>query len=204
MPDQFIPIAEDNGYIVQLGEWVIRQALAELSSWPAHLRVAVNLSPTQLRTSALVTTVMQALASSSIAPNRLELEITENVLMQENEVVLSTLHRLRAMGVRIALDDFGTGYSSLNYLRSFPFDKIKIDRCFVKDIDNNEDCRAIVRAVTALASSLGMDTTAEGVENPEQLSRLEQEGCIEVQGYYFSGARAPETLAELQGARSVA
>ncbi len=205
MPDQFIPIAEENGYIVQLGEWVIRKALSELATWPSHVRVAVNLSPTQLRTSALVSTVMQALATTGVVPNRLELEITESVLMLENETVLSTLHRLRAMGVRIALDDFGTGYSSLNYLRSFPFDKIKIDRCFVKDIDTSEDCRAIVRAVTALATSLGMDTTAEGVENLSQLARLKEEGCIEVQGFYFSDARAPEALGGWQhGVRSVA
>lgn len=188
MPDVFIPVAEDTGLIVQLGEWVIRSALYEVAKWPEHLTVAVNLSPAQMRSPNLMPTIINALASTGVAPQRLELEITESVLMNDNQSNVDLLHKLRSLGVRIALDDFGTGYSSLNYLRSFPFDKIKIDRCFVEDVDSREDSRAIIRAVTSLASSLGMVTTAEGVERSDQLSQLKEEGCVQVQGYLFSKA----------------
>lgn len=188
MPDVFIPVAEDTGLIVQLGEWVVRSALYEAANWPEHLSVAVNLSPVQMRSPNLMPTIINALAATGIAAHRLELEITESVLMNDNQSNVELLHKIRSLGVRIALDDFGTGYSSLNYLRSFPFDKIKIDRCFVDEVDSREDCRAIIRAVTSLATSLGMVTTAEGVERSDQLSQLKLEGCVQVQGYLFSKA----------------
>lgn len=188
MPDVFIPVAEDTGLIVQLGEWVVRSALYEVAKWPDHLSVAVNLSPAQMRSPNLMPTIINALAATGVSPHRLELEITESVLMNDNQSNVELLHKIRSLGVRIALDDFGTGYSSLNYLRSFPFDKIKIDRCFVDEVDSREDCRAIIRAVTGLASSLGMVTTAEGVERSDQLSQLKEEGCVQVQGYLFSKA----------------
>ena len=186
MPMVFIPIAEETGHIIQLGEWVIRSALLEVARWPQHLCVSVNLSPAQMRSPNLVPTIINALAASGVSANRLELEITETVLMHDTQANLAVLHQLRALGIRIALDDFGTGYSSLNYLRSFPFDKIKIDRCFVDEVDSRDDNRAIVRAVTGLATTLGMVTTAEGVERADQLEELRREGCTEVQGYYFS------------------
>jgi EAL domain-containing protein (putative c-di-GMP-specific phosphodiesterase class I) len=146
----------------------------------------VNLSPSQIRSASLISTIVNSLASAGVSARRLELEITESVLMQDSEVNIATLHRLRDLGVRISLDDFGTGYSSLNYLRSFPFDKIKIDRCFIKSIDTNEESRAIVASVTGMAKRLGMRTTAEGVERPEQLAELAIGDCTEVQGYLFS------------------
>ena len=198
MPDAFIPLAEETGLIVQLGEWVIRQATAEAGNWPTHLRVSVNLSPAQMRSANLISTVINAVARAGIDPDRLELEITESVLMHDSEVNVATLHKLRDFGVRISLDDFGTGYSSLNYLRSFPFDKIKIDKCFVEDIEDSEDCRAIVRAVTGLATSLGMVTTAEGVEHADQLERLRAEGCTEVQGYLYSRPSRAEEFTDLR------
>ena len=188
MPDNFIPVAEETGMIVPLGEWVVRSALSELANWPEHLSVAVNLSPAQMRSPNLMATIINALAATGVAPHRLELEITESVLMNDNQANVELLHKIRSLGVRIALDDFGTGYSSLNYLRSFPFDKIKIDSCFVDEVDSREDCRAIVRAVTSLANSLGMITTAEGVERRDQLDQLKLEGCVQVQGYLFSEA----------------
>jgi diguanylate cyclase (GGDEF)-like protein len=198
MPDEFISIAEETGLIVQLGEWVIRNAVAEVGRWPEHISVSVNLSPLQMKSGSLISTVINALASANVAPNRLELEITETVLMHETEVNLVTLHRLREVGVRIALDDFGTGYSSLNYLRSFPFDKIKIDRCFVENVHNHEDSQAIIRAITGLAGSLGMVTTAEGVENSAQLEQLRIEGCTQVQGFLFSKAVPAAELTNLR------
>ncbi len=187
-PDDFIPIAEETGLIVEIGQWVIREALHEASGWPAHMAVAVNLSPAQLRDKALLSTIIQTLASSGVAPGRLELEITETMLLQDTQEVLSLLHKLRELGVRIALDDFGTGYSSLNYLRSFPFDKIKIDRCFIAELTAREDCQAIVRSVLSMASDLNMVTTAEGVEAFEQLEALRAGGCDQAQGYLFSKA----------------
>ena len=185
-PAEFIPIAEDTGLIDTIGAWVLRQACSEATGWPEHVKIAVNLSPAQFRSDELVGIVNQALIASGLEPSRLELEITESVLLQQDDPNLMTLHRLRQMGVRISMDDFGTGYSSLSYLRSFPFDKIKIDRSFVKGLSNDGGSVAIVRAVTGLSRSLGITTTAEGVETDEQLHCLAREGCHEVQGYLFS------------------
>ncbi|MGH7152887.1 MAG: putative bifunctional diguanylate cyclase/phosphodiesterase, partial [Acetobacteraceae bacterium] len=184
-PAQFIPIAEDLRLIDPIGAWVLRRACADAVAWPEHIRIAVNLSPMQFRSDDLVLTVENALRLSGIAACRLELEITESALLQNNDGVLATLHQLRKLGVRIALDDFGTGYSSLSYLRSFPFDKIKIDQSFVREIGNRPDCLAIVTSVTSLANQLGMTTTAEGVETAEQVAELRDAGCTEVQGFYF-------------------
>jgi diguanylate cyclase (GGDEF)-like protein/PAS domain S-box-containing protein len=188
-PDVFIPIAEETGIIVEIGEWVIRTALAEATSWPEHLTVAVNMSPAQMKDGNILSVVVNALAASRLAPGRLELEITENLLMQDSDEVVATLHKLRDLGVKIALDDFGTGYSSLNYLRSFPFDKIKIDRCFVAELAEREDCQAIVRSVISLANELNMTTTAEGVEFGEQLDALRRDGCNQAQGFLYSRAK---------------
>ncbi|MGC2124498.1 MAG: EAL domain-containing protein, partial [Xanthobacteraceae bacterium] len=168
-PVEFIPVAEEIGLIVALGEWVIRSACMDAAQWPDDICVAVNLSPTQLASKGLLPAVLGALASSRLAPHRLELEITEAVLMQNSETTLRTLHQLRALGIRISMDDFGTGYSSLSYLRSFPFDKIKIDRCFIKGLGDSSEADGIVHAVAGLAESLGMTTTAEGVETRQQL-----------------------------------
>lgn len=190
MPDDFIGVAEETGMIVQLGEWVIRKALDDAAIWDENLTVAINLSPTQMRSASLVSTIVNALARSGVDPNRLELEITESILMQDSEANIRTLHTLRNLGIRISLDDFGTGYSSLNYLRSFPFDKIKIDRCFVSEIDTREDCRAIIRSVIGLAQNLGMTTTAEGVEREDQVDELRIEGCDQVQGFLYGKAEA--------------
>jgi diguanylate cyclase (GGDEF)-like protein len=197
MPSTFIPIAEETGLIVRLGEWVIRAATREVATWPEDLFVSINLSPEQMHSANLVSVIVNAVAFAGIDPARLEFEITESVLMHDSEVNLATLHKLKEIGVRIALDDFGTGYSSLNYLRAFPFDKIKIDRCFVDGIEHREDCRAIVRAVTGLATSLGMTTTAEGVEHAGQLDNLREAGCTEVQGYLFSAPVRTEELTDL-------
>ena len=185
-PADFIPLAEEIGLIVPIGEWVVRTACAEAARWPEGLSVAVNLSPAQFKSKKLVQAVASALAASGLAPGRLELEITEGVLLQENEANLATLHALRALGLRISMDDFGTGYSSLSYLRSFPFDKIKIDRSFISGGKANGDSMAIVRAIASLGASFGMTTVAEGVETPEQMSRIRQEGCTDVQGYFIS------------------
>ncbi len=204
MPNDFVPIAEETGLIVQLGEWVIRNAVAEAARWPEQLSVSINLSPLQMKSGSLISTIVNAIAGAQVDPHRVEFEITETVLMHETEVNLATLHRLREIGVRIALDDFGTGYSSLNYLRSFPFDKIKIDRCFIENVDSREDCQAIVRAVTSLATSLGMVTTAEGVENIEQLDQLKIEGCTQVQGFLFSKAVPADELTNLRSRKSTA
>ncbi len=184
-PAQFIPIAEDLRLIAPIGDWVLRRACDDAGSWPEHVKIAVNLSPMQFRTDDLVSTVERALARSGLPAHRLEIEITESTLLQNNDKVMSTLHQLHALGVRIALDDFGTGYSSLSYLRSFPFDKIKIDQSFVRDIGSRPDCLAIVTSIASLARQLGMSTTAEGVETAEQLTELQAAGCDEVQGFYF-------------------
>jgi len=200
LPGDFISVAEEIGLINQIGEWVLKKACADVAGWPIAVSLAVNLSPVQLRSNNLVPIVMQALASSGLPPTRLELEITETVLIQETEKTLATLHQLRGLGVRIAMDDFGTGYSSLNYLRKFPFDKIKIDRCFISGLSESEDSVAIVRAVTDLASSLRMTTTAEGVETQEQLDTVRQLGCGEVQGFLFSAARPAVEIVSLLAA----
>jgi len=185
-PSEFIPVAEDMGLIVQLGEWALRCACAEAAGWPDDIRVSVNLSPLQFSKGNLVSTVVSALASSGLAASRLDLEITESVLLEKSERNIAILNQLRELGVRISMDDFGTGYSSIGYLRSFPFDKIKIDRSFVRDLLVDEGCLAIVRAIASLGVSFGMTTTAEGVETEEQMHCLNLEGCVEVQGYLYS------------------
>ncbi|HYS87967.1 MAG TPA: EAL domain-containing protein, partial [Bradyrhizobium sp.] len=185
-PATFIPLSEEIGFIVPLGEWVIRQACAAAARWPGELRVAVNISAVQFRSAGLMQVIVGALANSGLDPTRLEIEITETVLLESKETTLDVLHQLRALGVRIAMDDFGTGYSSLTYLQCFPFDKIKIDRSFVKDIAENTGSLNIVRAVAALANGMGMTATAEGVETREQLDRITSEGCTEMQGFLFS------------------
>jgi EAL domain-containing protein (putative c-di-GMP-specific phosphodiesterase class I) len=194
-PADFIPLAEEIGLIVPLGEWVLRQACAEAATWPDHIRVAVNLSPIQFKNRNLVQIVVNALAQSGLAASRLELEITETVLLHDNDATLSTLHHLRNLGIKISMDDFGTGYSSLSYLRSFPFDKIKIDRSFIRDLTDKGDCAAIIKAVAGLGRGLGIVTTAEGVETQAQLDQVRAEGCSEVQGYFFS---APKTADEVR------
>jgi diguanylate cyclase (GGDEF)-like protein/PAS domain S-box-containing protein len=185
-PATFIACAEETGIIVPLGEWVIRKAIQEASEWREDVAVAINLSPAQMQNPSLLATVVGALAASQLDPGRLEIEITENVLMQQNEQNLRTLHALRELGVKIALDDFGTGYSSLSYLRNFPFDKIKIDQRFVNDIDTSTENQAIVRAIISLSRDLGMRVTAEGVENEQQAIVLSGLGCTEVQGFLYS------------------
>ena len=196
-PNDFIGVAEEIGVIVPLGAWVIQQACRDAATWPNQIGVAVNLSSQQFKGMALVQTVISALAAASLSPLRLELEITESVLLADSESTLATLRHLRALGVRIAMDDFGTGYSSLSYLRSFPFDKIKIDRSFIKDISEKSDCSAIVQAVAGLGAALGMITTAEGVETVEQLGQIRSLGCTEVQGYFFGRPRPANELADL-------
>jgi diguanylate cyclase (GGDEF)-like protein len=187
-PEEFIPLAEDTGLIVPIGSWVLRAACAQAARWHAAgnpLRIAVNLSPVQFRQAGLVTTVRSALQESTLPPEYLELEITESMLMQDAVSAVDILRQLRHLGVNIAMDDFGTGYSSLSYLKLFPFDRIKIDRSFVRELANDKDAAAIVRAIVALGHSLDMQTTAEGVETPAQLSYLRGEACDEIQGYYF-------------------
>jgi diguanylate cyclase (GGDEF)-like protein len=185
MPNDFIPLAEETGLIRPLGEWVLRTACARATGWPG-IELAVNLSPVQFRHQDLVEVVARALEDSGLEPARLTLEITEGVLLSDPKTALNVLTGLRALGVKIAMDDFGTGYSSLSYLQRFPFDKIKIDRCFVGSVEQQEDAHAIVRAIIGLGRSLGIRTCAEGVESPEQLGMLQAEGCDELQGYYFS------------------
>jgi diguanylate cyclase (GGDEF)-like protein/PAS domain S-box-containing protein len=196
-PAEFVPVAEDIGLIVALGEWVLREACSEAAKWPADVKVAVNLSPVQFRSRNLVQVVISALAHSGLSPFRLELEITESLFLAETEANLAILHQLRELGVSISMDDFGTGYSSLSYLRSFPFDKIKIDRSFVKDLAERPDCVAIVRAISGLGRSLNITTTAEGVETIGQLDWLRAEGCNEVQGFLFSAAKPAADVAAL-------
>ncbi|KFG68030.1 hypothetical protein JH26_19130 [Microvirga sp. BSC39] len=193
-PGEFIPVIENTGLIVPLGDWVIEQACREAAGWPRNIHVAVNLSPVQFRSRGLVQSVSRALAESGLDPNRLELEITESVLLQDNEMTVSTLHQLRRLGVRIAMDDFGTGYSSLSYLRSFPFDKIKIDQSFVREMSQRADCLAIVQSVANLGSSLGMPTVAEGVETEDQLRQIQAAGCTDAQGYYFGRPKPAHEL----------
>jgi EAL domain-containing protein (putative c-di-GMP-specific phosphodiesterase class I) len=197
-PADFIGLAEETGLIAPIGEWVLRNACAEAAKWPDHVRIAVNLSPAQFKSAQLVSTVLGALATSGIPPQRLELEVTESVMIEDCEAALRTLQQLHGLGVRIAVDDFGTGYSSLSFLREYPFDKIKIDRTFVTELSGaSGDSRAIVRAVVHLALSLGKTTTAEGVETKELFDLVRAEGCTEVQGYYISQPRPSEDVAEL-------
>ena len=197
-PAEFVPVAEEIGLIVPIGDWVLRTACAEAATWPGDLKVAVNLSPAQFKSRKLASSVAEALGASRLPPDRLELEITETVLLECSEQNVEQLHQLRALGARIAMDDFGTGYSSLSYLRSFPFDKIKIDRSFVRDLEEDEGgCAAIIRAVAGLGASLGVCTTAEGVENAAQLAFVRAEGCTEVQGYHFSPPRPAAEVARM-------
>lgn len=201
-PSEFIPVAEETGLIGSIGEWVIRKACNEAKTWPTDLRVSVNVSPVQFRSKGLAAIVTSAVASSGLLPNRLELEITETVLMHNNEETLATLNQLQSLGVRISMDDFGTGYSSPSFLRSFPFDKIKIDQSFVRALIDNPDCIGIIRAIADLGQSMGITTTAEGVETQEQLDQMRSEGCTEVQGYFYSRpVPAGEIVALLSGFR---
>jgi diguanylate cyclase (GGDEF)-like protein len=205
-PLDFIPVAEDSGLIVQIGEWVLREACATAATWPGDIEVSVNLSPIQFKNRGLVEQVESALKDAKLDPRRLDLEITESVLLVDSKLTLATLHRLRDLGVKLSMDDFGTGYSSLSYLRSFPFDKIKIDRSFVRDSSNNGDAKAIVKAVIGLGQSLGMVTTAEGVETEAQLDLVRQQGCTEAQGFLFSKPLAANDVgawvAKFQGGRA--
>ncbi|WP_158816949.1 bifunctional diguanylate cyclase/phosphodiesterase [Methylocapsa sp. S129] len=205
-PATFIPIAEENACIVAIGEWVIREACRVAATWPDDIKIAVNLSPIQLRYSDLCAIVASALEDSGLAARRLELEITESMLLEANVEAVNVLKQLQKMGVCLALDDFGTGYSSLSYLRNMPFNKIKIDRSFVKDLPNDKGCLAIIRAVIGLGGSLGMTITAEGIETREQLACMRREGCDLLQGYLFSAARPQDQLQELMnfGARAAA
>ena len=198
-PLEFLPIAEETGLIVPLGHFVLHEACAEATSWAEDISVAVNLSAVQFRTNDLVSIVVKALAETELPANRLELEITESLLIQKGDEVVKTLTALRDIGVRISLDDFGTGYSSLSYLSKFPFDKIKIDKSFVRDVSIRSDSAAIIRAITDLAGTLGKCTTAEGVESPEELEWLRKQGCQEGQGYLFSRPIPPRDLKLLLG-----
>jgi diguanylate cyclase (GGDEF)-like protein len=203
-PADFIPVAEDTGLINALGTQILRRACTEAARWPDEVRVAVNLSPLQFRVGNLLSVVMDALKHSGLPPRRLELEITETLLLEKSNQVLATLHALRALGVRISMDDFGTGYSSLSYLRSFPFDKIKIDQSFVRDLGSNRDAQAIVRSIISLGMGLGVTITAEGVETESELACLRSEGCHEGQGFLFSRARPNEEIIELLRAQAIA
>ena len=200
-PAEFIPLAEEIGLIVPLGEWVLRQACADAMAWPADVKVAVNLSPIQVMNQNLVAVIVGALAAAGLPASRLEVEITESVLMQNSETTLATLHRLRELGVKISMDDFGTGYSSLSYLRSFPFDKIKIDRCFISGLATGDDSVAIVLAIAGLAKHLGIATTAEGVETRQQLQQVKALGCSEMQGFLFSAPRPIDEVTQLLQSR---
>jgi diguanylate cyclase (GGDEF)-like protein len=201
-PDVFIPMAEELGLIVPMGDWVLRRACLDAMQWPGELKLAVNVSAKQfLQGGALIESVQDALRVSGLPAERLELEITETVLMDNTNATIETLYRLRELGAHIVMDDFGIGYSSLAYLRSFPFDKVKIDKSFVQEIQHKSDAMAIVRAVSGLCSSLGIASTAEGVETSEQLRLVTAEDCTEVQGYLFSrpipGADIPRLLERL-------
>jgi EAL domain-containing protein (putative c-di-GMP-specific phosphodiesterase class I) len=188
-PAEFIPVAEETGLINALGGLMLRRACADAAQWPDDIHVAVNLSPLQFRVGNLLSLVVDTLKQSGLPARRLELEITETLLLEKSSEVLATLHALRALGVRISMDDFGTGYSSLSYLRSFPFDKIKIDQSFVRDLAANPDAQAIVRSIISLGKGLGVTITAEGVETEAEVNCLRNEGCNEGQGFLFSRAR---------------
>jgi diguanylate cyclase (GGDEF)-like protein/PAS domain S-box-containing protein len=201
-PAEFIPVAEETGLIAALGGLMLRRACTDAASWPNDVRVAVNLSPLQFRVGNVLSLVMDVLRQSGLPARRLELEITETLVLEKSDHVLATLHALRALGVRISMDDFGTGYSSLSYLRSFPFDKIKIDRSFVKDLGANRDAQAIVRSIISLGTGLGVTITAEGVETEDELRCLRAEGCREAQGFLFSRPRPNAEIIKLLQAQS--
>ncbi len=194
-PGDFIAVAEESGLIVPLGAWVLKRACAEAAQWPERITVSVNLSAAQFRSRSLIDAVQQALSQSGLAATRLELEITESLLLEDNATTLVTLRALSDLGVRVSMDDFGTGHSSLHYLRSFPFDKLKIDQSYIRDLSHRPDSLAIVRAILELGRSLNMVTTAEGVETEAQLTCLREEGCNEVQGYLFSEPRPASEVA---------
>jgi EAL domain-containing protein (putative c-di-GMP-specific phosphodiesterase class I) len=185
-PADFMSVAEDTRLVMPMGEWVLRKGCAEAVTWPQHIALALNLSPVQFKNGDLIELVHSALEESGLSPHRLELEITESVLLEDNDVNHAILRQLQSFGVRIAMDDFGTGYSSLSYLRRFPFDKVKIDRSFVHELPASLDCMTITRGIIELATGLGMTTTAEGVETPEQLYVLRTYGCTHGQGHLFS------------------
>jgi EAL domain-containing protein (putative c-di-GMP-specific phosphodiesterase class I) len=199
-PAEFIPVAEETGLIEEIGDWVLRTACAEATTWPEHVRVAVNVSPVQFRSQTLSLKVATALAETGLDPRRLELEITEAVLIADDDAALVALNQLRELGVRIALDDFGTGYSSLSYLQRFPFDKIKIDRAFVKQIDRGT---SIIKAVVSIAADRSMVTTAEGVETEEQRAAVHSLGCTQMQGYLFSPPRPAKEIRSLMARKAV-
>jgi diguanylate cyclase (GGDEF)-like protein len=203
-PADFIPVAEETGLINALGGLMLYRACMDAALWPDDVRVAVNLSPLQFRAGNLLSQVMESLKRSGLPARRLELEITETLLLEKSSEVLATLHALRALGVRISMDDFGTGYSSLSYLRSFPFDKIKIDQSFVRGLGSNLDAQAIVRAIISLGAGLGVTITAEGVETEDELRCLRAEGCQEGQGFLFSRARPNAEIVGLLKAQSSA
>lgn len=196
-PKDFIPVAEEIGLIVPIGEWVLKRACAEATLWPDNIKVAVNLSPSQFKSKQLVQAVLEALSSSGLASNRLELEITESALLQGTIATVSTVQELRTLGIQISMDDFGTGYSSLGYLQSFPFDKIKIDRSFVSNLKRGAGALAILKAITTLAESLGVVTIAEGVETREELEKVRGQGCAQAQGYLFSPPRPADEVARM-------
>jgi diguanylate cyclase (GGDEF)-like protein len=198
-PGEFIPIAEEVGLIGPIGAWVLEQACTEAAAWPSHIKVAVNLSPTQFKSDRLMLDIVSALGVSGLSPKRLELEITETVMLQDTDTTLATLRQIKNLGVAISMDDFGTGYSSLGYLRKFPFDKIKIDQSFVREISDESESMAVVRAVMGLGNSLGMVTIAEGVETLDQLRTLRAEGCTMVQGFLFSPAVPAAEVGDLVG-----
>ena len=203
-PGEFIPLAEESGAIIALGEWILREACREAASWPTSLRIAVNLSPAQFRHGDLPALVHSVLFDTGLAANRLEIEITEGVLISDFSRAISILRRLKTLGVRIAMDDFGTGYSSLSYLQAFPFDKIKIDRGFIANLDRNPQSAAIIRAVIGLGHGLNLPVVAEGVETKEQLAFLRREACNEVQGYLFGRPAPIAQYARLTGQHPVA
>jgi diguanylate cyclase (GGDEF)-like protein len=197
MPDEFIPVAEETGLIAEIGEQVLRKACAAAATWPDNVTVAVNVSSVQFKNQALALKVVGALAASGLSARRLAIEVTETALILDNEATLAALHQLRGLGVQIVMDDFGTGYSSLSYLRSFPFDKIKIDRSFINGISDISNAEAIVQATISMAASMNMTTTAEGVETKEQLAKIRALGCTEMQGYLFSRPLCGEDIARL-------
>lgn len=196
-PDQFIPLAEETGLIVPIGDWVLRRACADAATWTGDLEVSVNVSPVQFRNANLVESVLGALTSAGLTPSRLELEITETVLLHNSDATLATLHQLRALGVHIAMDDFGVGYSSLSYFQNFPFDKIKLDRSFINGLSDGNSSLAILRAVASLGANLSIVTTAEGVETAEQLEQIRREGISQIQGYLISPPRPVEEISKL-------
>src|SRR5690348_11150315 len=207
-PADFIPVAEETGLIVPIGEWVLRTACAAAAQWPSYVTVAVNLSPVQFRSRGLAAMVTSALAVTGLAPHRLELEVTESALLQDDAATIAILHQFRALGIRVSMDDFGVGYSSLSYLRKFPFDKIKIDRSFVGTLGESPESVAIVRTIASLGAVLGVETTAEGVETIEQLDFVRECGCTAVQGYYYGkpcpAAEVGRTIERLSAVRRVA